>query len=424
MSVSSGLGGDIETQGHSVRRAVVAVGVGNAIEWYDFAIYGSFAAAIGLTFFPHSDSATRLLLAFAVYGTALLVRPLGALTFGRMGDRRGRRPAMAAVVLLMAGATAAVALLPGYLAIGVAAPVLLVLLRALQGLAAGGELGVSSVFMFEHAPAGRRGAIGSLQVATLSLGMAAGMAVAAVLIDVDDGAAVRAGWWRIAFIAALPLGLIGWYVRVRVNETAEYLGVVVQPGQRPWRRLLRESRAHLWRGFVIMGTGSLAYNTFFIFLPNHFLLSQGGEARTTWLVTAGGLVVAAVAAVVLGSLSDRYGRRPIVAGSALLLATLAAPLSLLAGQSLGLLFIAQSLIGIGIGGILSVALIAEAFPVEMRSTGVAMTAGLATALIGGTAPAIDQLLVLKVGLEIGPGPYLAVVAVVAALAIWHWEERR
>jgi MHS family proline/betaine transporter-like MFS transporter len=422
--VNSDAGGIVGAKHHSRQRAIAAVGIGNAVEWYDFAIYGSFAAVLGATFFPSSDPATQLLLAFAVYGTALVVRPLGALVFGRLGDVRGRRPAMTTVIVVMSLATAAVGLLPGYQAIGVAAPVLLVLLRALQGLGAGGELGVSSVFLVEHAPPGRRGVVGSLLIATLALGMAMGMVVAAALTAVDGGAALRSGWWRLAFLVALPLGLVGWYVRTRVSETSAYLGSDPSARRRPWSRLLRSSRSRVWGGFLIMGAGSLAYNTFFVFLPNHLIVRQAAPAAETWFITASGLVVTAVAAVVLGHLSDRHGRRRIVAGSAISLAVLAVPLSLVSGQSLGLLRTAQCLIGIGVGGVLSVALVAEAFPAEVRTTGVAMTAGLATALLGGTTPLVDQLLVAKLGVETGPGAYVAVVALIAALAVWRWDERR
>ncbi|HYI56940.1 MAG TPA: MFS transporter [Microlunatus sp.] len=404
------------------RRGIAAVGIGNAIEWYDFAIYGSFATVLGVTFFPGLDAATQLLLAFAVYGTALLVRPLGALVFGRLGDTRGRRPVLAVVIVLMSVATAAVGLLPGYLAIGIAAPILLLLFRVCQGLGAGGELGVSSVFLFEHAPHRHRGAVGSFQVATLSLGMAAGMAVAAALSTVGGGTAVQAGWWRLAFLTALPLGMIGWYVRTRVNETGEFLALrdsVIR--QRPWRRLFADSRSRLWRGFVIMGVGSLAYNTFFVFLPNHHIVHSGGSSSLTWFVSASALVVTAVAAVTLGHLSDRIGRRPVVAGSALGLLLLAVPMSVTAGGSLLQLWIAQCLIGLCIGGVLSVAMLAEAFPAEHRSTAVAMTAGLGTALIGGTAPAVDQLLVTVSGVAIAPGIYLAVVAGAALLAASSWD---
>jgi MFS transporter, MHS family, proline/betaine transporter len=147
--MSSATAGASADLAHTSRRAIVAACVGNAAEWYDFAIYGSLATVIGLVFFPTQDLATALSAAFATYGTAFLVRPLGALLFGRLGDAHGRRTVLVRVVFLMAGATTCVALLPGYATIGLLAPVVLVLLRAAQGLAAGGELGVAAVFILE-----------------------------------------------------------------------------------------------------------------------------------------------------------------------------------------------------------------------------------------------------------------------------------
>ena len=144
------------------RRAITAACVGNAAEWYDFAIYGALATVIGVVYFPAGNPAAALSAAFAAYGTALLVRPLGALVFGRMGDRRGRRSVLIVVIFLMAGATSLVAFLPGYATIGLLAPIALLLLRAVQGLAAGGELGVAAVFILEHAPESGRGRVGRL----------------------------------------------------------------------------------------------------------------------------------------------------------------------------------------------------------------------------------------------------------------------
>ena len=156
---------------HASRRAIVAACVGNAAEWYDFAIYGSLATVIGLVFFPTQDLATALSAAFATYGTAFLVRPLGALLFGRLGDAHGRRTILVRVVFLMAGATTCVALLPGYATIGLLAPVVLVLLRAAQGLAAGGELGVAAVFILENAHHARRGQTAAWHTATMAIGI-------------------------------------------------------------------------------------------------------------------------------------------------------------------------------------------------------------------------------------------------------------
>ena len=160
----------------SLRTAVLAMCLGNAVQWYDFALYGAFATIIGPVFFPAEDPSTVMLAAFATYATALIIRPVGALLFGRMADLRGRRAVFVPVILLMAGATAAVGFLPGYAVIGVVASITLIMLRAGQGLAAGGELGVAGVLILESAPGHQRGQLASWHTATLALGLGSGMA--------------------------------------------------------------------------------------------------------------------------------------------------------------------------------------------------------------------------------------------------------
>ena len=224
------------------RRAIRAACLGNAAAWYDFAIYGALATVVGLVFFPSNNLATALSAAFAVYGTALVVRPLGALVFGRLGDTRGRRTVLIAVILLMTGATVGVGFLPGYATIGLLAPILLVLLRGAQGLAAGGELGAAAVFMLENAPRWRRGQAGSWQTATMAVGIGTGMGVAGVLAHLFSSDGGWNGWWRIAFLLALPLGLIGLYLRRRVAETSQFVELQTasqlldHPARELWQR--------------------------------------------------------------------------------------------------------------------------------------------------------------------------------------------
>lgn len=403
---------------------VFALCLGNAVQWYDFALYGAFATILGPVFFPSEDPSTVLLAAFATYGTALLIRPVGALLFGRMADVRGRRAVFVPVLLLMAGATAAVGLLPSYAAIGILAPMTLILLRAAQGLAAGGELGVAGVLLLERAPSGRRGELANWHTATLALGLGSGMAIAALLLLVEATNPSAAGWWRLAFILALPLGLVGGLVRRRVSETSQFLAVQ-QAGQvmrQPIPRLWASERNALVRGFALIAAGSVAFNTFFIFMPNHLAVTMGLNLASMLALSAAALVVAATAAVALGRLSDNVGRRPVAIWSTVALTLLAAPTSVFANTSrLGLL-LAQLVIGAATAGVLLIAMVGELFPAQLRSTGMSMTAGLATALIGGTAPLIDQILVTTMGLDVAPGLYVSLVGCLALVALWRWPE--
>jgi MHS family proline/betaine transporter-like MFS transporter len=288
------------------------------VQWYDFALYGAFATIIGPVFFPVEDPSTVLLAAFAVYGTALIIRPVGAVLFGRMADLRGRRAVFVPIIVLMAGATAAVGFLPGYAVIGVLAPVILLLLRATQGLAAGGELGVAGVLIFERAPSQQRGRFSSWHTATLALGLGAGMAVAAVLLVAQRSHPLEVGWWRLAFIVALPLGLVARFVRRRVSETSQFLAVQ-QSGhliKHPIPTLWANDRLAMLRGFALIAAGSLAFNTFFVFMPNHLAATRRLDLVATLSITAATLAVTAAAAWALGRLSDAVGRRPVATWSA------------------------------------------------------------------------------------------------------------
>ena len=404
------------------RRALFAACIGNAVEWYDFAIYGALGTVMITVFFPLDDQI--LLSAFALYGAAFLVRPIGAIVLGRRGDSHGRQRVLVLVIALMTGATAIVGVLPGYAAIGVAAPLALVLLRVTQGLAAGGELGVAAVFLVEHAPPERRGLYGAWHTATLALGLAFGLVVAGLLAHLT-GDDLAEGWWRVAFLLALPLGLVGLYMRRRVSETPGF--VHLQQTQSlatgPTRALWTSHRHALRTGFAVIAAGSLTFNTFFVFMPNHLAHTTSMSLPTALLTAVIGLGSTAVAAVTLGRLSDRVGRRAVVLTSIAALVLCAIPMSLAAHSgSLPALMLAEVVAGIGIGGTLSVSMLAEMFPADLRATGLGLTAGLATALVGGTAPLVDQVLFLATGFEQAPALYVVVVCGLALATARSWPE--
>jgi MHS family proline/betaine transporter-like MFS transporter len=398
---------------------LVAACLGNAVEWYDFAVYAALGTIVVPVFFP-SDSEV-LLSAFALYGTAFLVRPLGAVMFGRRGDSRGRQRVLVTVIALMTGATSVVGVLPSYAAVGLVAPLALVLLRVTQGLAAGGELGVAAVFLVEHAPRDRRGLYGGWHTATLALGLASGLAVAGLLARLPGD--LKDGWWRAAFLLALPFGLVGLYLRRRVAESPKFVQHTNTPVDGAIRAVWNRHRVGLLTGFALIAAGSLAFNTSFVFVPNHVARTTSLTLPHTLAAAVAGLVSAAAAAVVLGRWSDRIGRRPVVLGSLTALILGAAPLILAAHSgSMLALTLAEVVIGVAVGGTLSVSMLTEMFPTELRATALGMTAGLATALIGGTAPLIDQLLVVGTGHEVVPAVYMAVVGCLAVAATWFCPE--
>jgi MHS family proline/betaine transporter-like MFS transporter len=404
---------------NSSRRSVVAACAGNAVEWYDFAVYGALGVVIAPVFFPARDDTSVLLAAFTVYATAFLVRPLGAFVFGVLADRRGRRAVLVAVVVLMSVATAAVGLLPGYAAIGVLAPCVVLALRATQGLAAGGEMGLVAVFLAEHAPAGRRGMYTSWHIATFAVGVAAGFAVGAVLTRLPESQ-LSAGWWRVAFLLALPLGVVGVYLRQRVPESPVYVSARREASlqEHPLRELWRGHRRAWGTGFAAVAAGSLAFNTFFVFVPNHLIVAGTHTVSVALLAVVPGLLGAAGVAVGLGALSDRLGRRPVVLASATVLAVGAVPaFAVVTSGSLVGLVLGEVAVGAAVAGVLSVSMLTEMFPTGLRATGAAMTLGLATAIVGGTAPLVDQVLSQVTGQRLAPAAYVALIALIAVLAV-------
>jgi MHS family proline/betaine transporter-like MFS transporter len=413
------------TGGEASRRALLAGSIGNLVEWYDFALYGAFATVLAATFFPQADPASGLLAAFAVFGVAFLARPAGALLFAHAGDRLGRRRALAASILLMAVVTAAVGLLPGHGSVGGPAPVLLVLLRAGQGVAVGGEYGGAAAFVLEHARADRRGWYGGWQWATVALGLAAGIATAALLGATLDGAALRGWGWRLAFLLALPLGLVGLYIRLRIEETPGFLAVqrTGTAARTPLADTLRTARRAVLVGFGIVAAVAATFNIVFVFLPSHLAATGRAPLPRALAAALAGLLVAAAAAPLAGRLSDRVGRRPLMAAGVVALLVLTVPLTalLLRGEPSGLL-LGYVLVGLALGTLVPPTFLGELFPTRLRYSGLSLTYGLASALFGGTAPALAAFLVQRTGSGLAPAWYATALTAVALACVLRAPE--
>ncbi|MGH3907520.1 MAG: MFS transporter, partial [Pseudonocardiaceae bacterium] len=268
--VSSQRAAAAEPETSTVRKAVGAAAIGNATEWFDFAAYSYVVVYIGANFFPESSDAVGTLNAFAVFAASFIIRPLGGLFFGPLGDRIGRRPVLATTILLMAGATFVIGILPTYAQIGFWAPALLVAARMIQGFSTGGEYGGAATFMSEYAPYRRRGFLGSfLEFGTLA-GFTLGAVIGTVLITTLSEDAMTTWGWRIPFLIALPLGIIGLYLRLKLDETPAFQE---QDADRREHSLLREVCTDHWRdmlvcfGFVILL--NIAVYTMLTYMPTY-----------------------------------------------------------------------------------------------------------------------------------------------------------
>lgn len=402
------------------RRALVAGCIGNFVEWYDFALYGAFAAVIARTFFPLRDAVGGLLATYMIFVVAFLARPAGALLFGHIGDRVGRRQALAGGILLMALVTAATGALPSYGAIGWAAPALLTLLRIGQGVALGGEYGGSAAFVVEYAPMDRRGLYGGWQWATVALGFGAGIGAAALLHQVLPARDLYDWGWRVPFLLALPLGLIGLYIRTRLEDTPDFRATqhadVV--ARAPLVEVLRTQRREVVVGFGLVAAVTVTFNFLFVFLPNHVVASSGGQAPSVFAAALAGLGLAAAAAPLFGALSDRIGRRPVILWCEIALVALIVPASsvIQGGDTLGTM-LAYMALGLVLGALALTAFLAELFVTRIRYSGLSLTYGVASAVFGGTAPFIATVLVGRSGSVLAPAWYATAMSLAAIMCV-------
>jgi MFS transporter, MHS family, proline/betaine transporter len=409
----------------TLRRAVAATGIGNFMEWFDFAVYGFVATSIGRVFFPNDSATISLLSALAVFGVAFFFRPLGGFALGWVGDRFGRRPALATSIIIMGASTTLIAALPTYDAIGVAAPVLLVVLRCLQGVSAGGEWTGSSAFLVEQAPDGRRGLFASVISMTAALGGLGGGLVGLLLSLSMSSAALDAWGWRIPFLAAAPLALVGLYLRLRLDETPVYLRL--QREQRVTRTPLRTTgRNNLKEVGLVFAAASvmgLGYYYLVTFAVSYLSETAGFSETDAFVLTAGGLAIYALLCPCAGLLSDRFGRRVTMLAGCGGMFVLGIPAFALMGRaSIGLALSGLILLAVAeaLANVTTVVTLVELFPGATRVSGSAIGYNLALALVAGPGPFIGAALAAGTGLSVSPAFYLCGVALLATAVLWRF----
>ncbi|MER5530755.1 MFS transporter [Streptomyces sp. NPDC002677] len=407
-------------------RALAAGSVGNFIEWYEFGVYGYFATVVAERFFtPAGGSAAEgLVRTYASFGLAFFFRPLGAALFGRLADRLGRRPVLILVVALMTGATALIGLLPTYAQAGALAPWLLTLLRAIQGLSAGGEFGGAVAILTEFAPPGRRGLYGAWQSFTVALGLLGGAGLAAGLASVLTESQLDSWGWRLPFLLALPLGALALWLRVGLDETPEFR----EPDVRAARSARVSGGAIALAVGRVMGWSAAGY-TFLVVLPSYLQTALHTGFRTALLATVLANLGFAAAILPAGLLSDRVGRRPVMLTGAGLVVALALPLLGLlqdGGASVGVkgaaLFGAGAVVGLMAGP--GPALLAEMFPARARCTGLGLAYALSNAVFSGCAGLIITEAVKRTGNLDVPGYYAAAACAVSVLALARSRETK
>ncbi|WP_326548547.1 MFS transporter [Mycolicibacterium sp. ND9-15] len=410
-----------------VRKAVTGASIGNAVEWFDFAIYGFLATFIAANFFPVGDETAALLNTFAIFAAAFFMRPLGGFVFGPLGDKAGRQRVLALVILLMSGATVLIGLLPTYGSIGVAAPLLLLLLRCLQGFSAGGEYGGGAVYLAEFATERRRGLTITFMVWSGVLGFLLGSVTVTLLQALLPAGAMESYGWRIPFLIAGPLGLVGLYIRLRLDDTPHF--AELSRSDRVAESPLREAVTTSWRAilqviglFIVFNIG---YYVVFTFLPTYFIKTLEFSKTDAFVSITLASLVALVLILPLAALSDRIGRRPLLIAGSVAFAVLGYPLFLLLNSgSLVAAIAAHAALAVIEAIYVSAAVSAgvELFATTVRYSGFSIGYNICVAGFGGTTPYVVTWLTAQTGSNLAPAWYLIGGAVVSMAAILTLRE--
>ncbi|HEF4761911.1 TPA: MFS transporter [Pseudomonas putida] len=399
----------------TLRKVIVAAGIGNFVEWFDFAVYGFLATTIAQQFFPSGDASAALLKTFAVFAVAFAFRPLGGIFFGMLGDRIGRKRTLAATILLMAAATTLIGLLPTYTAIGVAAPILLSLIRCAQGFSAGGEYAGACAYLMEHAPNDKRAWYGSF-IPVSTFAAFASAAVLAYALEASLSADAMASWgWRLPFLVAAPLGLVGLYLRWKLDETPAFQAVTQERdvAHSPLKETLRNHGAAMCCLGAFVSLTALSFYMFTTYFTTYLQVAGGLSRATALLVSLIALMFAAAVCPLAGLYSDRVGRRKTVMSACALLIVVVYPSFLMASSGsfaasvVGVMLLAT---GAVLCNVVTAALLSETFPTRTRYTASAVTYNMAYTLFGGTAPLMATWLISTTGSNLSPAFYLMLVA--------------
>ncbi|MDQ0751878.1 MHS family proline/betaine transporter-like MFS transporter [Streptomyces africanus] len=404
----------------TARRITLAGCVGIFAELYDNGIFGFMAGTLAAVFFPGSENAVQLV--FLGYAISFFFRPLGGIICGHLGDRIGRQRMLVFVIMLISVATAAIGLLPTYAGIGIAAPVLLILLRVAQGFSVGGEAAGAMSFLAEHAPEGKRGLYTSYAQIASFLSLLTGTLVAAAMTSGLGAERMETWGWRIPFLLAVPLGITGIYIRKRITDTPNFnrLREEGSLARNPLKEAFSSAehrRAMLLALFIPLMNGS-GYYVLFSYMPTFMNTELHFGKVQSLLVTASSLVAICIAIPYMGRLSDRVGRKKVIATAAIAMAVVGIPCYLLIGTgNLALAVLGACIMAVvfaGHTGVIHVLLV-ELFPTRVRYSAYGLGYNVSSALFGGTAPLLMTWLIATTG-NVNMPAFYAVLTALGTLA--------
>jgi MFS transporter, MHS family, proline/betaine transporter len=405
-----------------INRVIASTMIGNGLEWYDYALYGTFTALISKHFFPAGDDTVALVATFGIFAAGFLMRPLGAMFFGYIGDRYGRKNALALSILLMAFPTACIGLLPTYGEIGLWAPILLTVIRLVQGVAVGGEFGGSIVYLVEHATPNNKNQMGSLSMLSMLIGLLFGAGIAAGLAQVLPPADFDTWGWRIPFILGFFIGIIGLYIRTKLDESPVFVEAKAagHTSQAPIKDALQQNHKEILLGIGIYLAVTIPFYIQTVFMPSFMVKFLKFSTADSLLIFTLSLLTMMVVAPISAWLSDNKDREVVLKVVLILYVAFAIPyIYLLEQKGFGFVLASQLVFSALLGAYIAPipTLVVELFPTKTRYTGMSLACNLAAAIFGGTAPILVTKMISLSGSNSPISLYIMVAAIVSFCCI-------
>ena len=405
------------------RKVLLGGSIGQFVEFYDFTLYGLSAVILSEYFFPDGDRITGLLVIFATFGVAFVMRPLGGLFFGALGDKVGRRQTLTVTIFLVGACTALIGILPGFDSIGWFAPILLILARLGQWFSAGGESVGGPSFVYEHAPVAKRGLWINITLAATALPSVFAGGLILLLSTMMSDASFDSWGWRVPFLLALPLSAVGLWIRTKTDESELFKKTAAERPKEfsPIRESFRENWVGMLQVFFVLGVTALGFYMLSAYFVTYIQTTGDLSREQSLLTNAIAMASYTIFLPIAGHLGDRFGRRPmLIAGTILLAVTSVPAFGLVTSGNMGLAFLGQTIFVISLccygGGCYT--FFCERFSTKTRFTSAAISYNISYAVLGGTAPFVGTWLVDITGVNTAPGYYMAAVAAVCLVLIF------
>jgi MHS family proline/betaine transporter-like MFS transporter len=414
-------------EGSYIKRVILSCMIGNALEWYDFALYGYFATTIGQLFFPKFSPIASLMATFGVFAAGFIMRPLGGIIFGHIGDKVGRKNALLWSIYLMAIPTTLIGLLPTYDQIGWLAPLLLTFIRLAQGLSMGGEFTGSMIVVIENAQQRNRGLYGSWVVFSLLVGILVGSAIATSTCYLLSEEQLMDWGWRVPFLLSIAGGIIGSMMRRTIHEPEQFTNAKRHHREHasPLVELFRHHLKTIIYVVTIELTLAIGFYLIVTFINNFLTAFLKIDMVTSLMMTTLSMVAMGIAILFSGWLSDKIGRKPVLMSSALAFTLFAYPLFAFLEKGYASALLSQIVLSFIMGAFFAPipATLVELFPLTVRYSGLSISHSISMAVFGGTAPFVATGLIHLTNNNASPALYLALGSLISAIALFFLQDR-